>query len=358
MKNTFTFEFSLNTDLPSNQDKGRVWIDFPPQFVLKNLGSSQGWDYPCTTSQWDSYIETNTNWNDAVQCTNYESNRIIVFGGKDFDAKGFRVIKLAISDVPGPSILTETEAFRILTFDGYSGKVLDKSFPLLSYPISVDLELLGEDIDFTDSQSITVRRGSGSGLITMSTKSNVHPMRVYLKVNGVMPKMPSGRIYPSNLLLWQISEQSLSYRVAVPVDTTPGQYTLEWTKTGDDYSLTTIGDEIYTDFSPSSVVVIDEKSDVMISQVSNVPAPGHSYPITVSLEYPPYEELYVTPRLSTGLQSSITFEPHTLSFGPGEYMKDFVIRADESAVGTKLEISFELGGLDSDAYEEPDDESF
>lgn len=89
-----------------------------------------------------------------------------------------------------------------MTYDGYSGKVLDKSSALLSIPVSVDLDLLGEDFDFTAAETITVRRGTASSLISMSTTSSLHPMRVYLKVTGVMPLLSAGRIYPSNLLLW------------------------------------------------------------------------------------------------------------------------------------------------------------
>lgn len=82
---------------------------------------------------------------------------------------------------------------------------------------------------------ITVRKGTSSKLYKIETESDEHPMRVFLKVSGSIPKIPSATFYPDYVLLWNTSHKYKEFRVGVPIDAVPGTYSLEWTKTGDDY---------------------------------------------------------------------------------------------------------------------------
>lgn len=71
-------------------------------------------------------------------------------------------------------------------------------------------------------------------------------MRVYLKVTASLPKLPEATLYPDNVLLWHVSDYQHPFRLCVPSDSVPGRYSMEWDKSGDDYSIETIGDEIYS----------------------------------------------------------------------------------------------------------------
>jgi len=72
------------------------------------------------------------------------------------------------------------------------------------------------------------------------------------------------------MVLWNVSEQDIQFRVSVPVDTTPGIYSLTWSKSGDDYDKAKVGDEIYAPVIPSVVVVTDEITKIQITETSEV----------------------------------------------------------------------------------------
>jgi hypothetical protein len=109
VQNTFTFEFTPVNNIPSDADKGEIFIDFPsPDFILKNLGTNAGWTFPCET--WlliDSEIQS-TNWNNNVKCTNYNNNRVQVTGGDRFLAAANKAIRITIHSFKGPQTTSET----------------------------------------------------------------------------------------------------------------------------------------------------------------------------------------------------------------------------------------------------------
>jgi hypothetical protein len=43
--NDFTFTFQPSTDFPSTVDGGRIFVDFPTNFYLKNPNTIEGWTY-------------------------------------------------------------------------------------------------------------------------------------------------------------------------------------------------------------------------------------------------------------------------------------------------------------------------
>jgi hypothetical protein len=45
--NDFTFTFAPSTDFPSTIDGGKIFLDFPSNFILKNPNNTVGWSYPC-----------------------------------------------------------------------------------------------------------------------------------------------------------------------------------------------------------------------------------------------------------------------------------------------------------------------
>mmetsp|Transcript_13398 Transcript_13398/g.2107 ORF Transcript_13398/g.2107 Transcript_13398/m.2107 type:complete len:223 (-) Transcript_13398:1055-1723(-) len=176
-------------------------------------------------------------------------------------------------------------------------------------------------------------------------------MRVILQLTAQIPRLKDAIIYPNYLILWDISDYSTNFRIAVPYDTTPGLYTLEWTKTGDDYSANVVGDEIYTDIGYTTVRVVDEKSNITMSTLSQVGAPGRAFPIEFTPEYPTHINLSITPFIESGISNSgITFEPESLIFNTGETSKVLIIRASEQADLAKYNVRFELGGKDAEAY--------
>jgi hypothetical protein len=83
----------------------------------------------------------------------------------------------------------------------------------------------------------------------------------------------------------------------VPIDAVPGSYSLEWSKTGDDYEKDIEGDEVYSPIPTTTIIVTDEKSDIHVSEVSNVVAPGRGFHISVTLENPPNNQIYIIPSI-------------------------------------------------------------
>jgi len=84
--NDLTFTFTPSTDFPSDANNGKIFVDFPADFVLKNPNDTEGWSYPCSTELIESDVVSSTNWNDAISCRNYHSNRVEITGGKEFKA--------------------------------------------------------------------------------------------------------------------------------------------------------------------------------------------------------------------------------------------------------------------------------
>lgn len=82
--NDMTFTFAPSTDFPSYLNGGLIFIDFPSDFVLKNPANVEGWGYPCSTELLENEVVSTTNWNDAIKCVNYNSNRIEIQGGKAY----------------------------------------------------------------------------------------------------------------------------------------------------------------------------------------------------------------------------------------------------------------------------------
>lgn len=102
VSNSWTFDFTPSANIPSNEDKGSIFIDLPDEFVLRNLGEENGWEYVCETWLFVNLVESSTNWNDDIECINYDSNRIQVTGGKLFLASTTKMIRIKIYDLKGP----------------------------------------------------------------------------------------------------------------------------------------------------------------------------------------------------------------------------------------------------------------
>ncbi|CAG9323731.1 unnamed protein product [Blepharisma stoltei] len=343
--NNFTFEFEPVSFIPSDLNKGRIWVDFPSDYVLKNLGTA--WTYSCSAKMIKGY-DTITPWG-SVKCINKDSNRIEISGGDYYIPSSDKKLQIKIFDVPGPQASTSSLPFLIKTYDDYNKILLDTTYPLLNYPFSFSLSLSGEEILINIGNSITIIKGTSSSTIT--AKTSLSPMRVNLQLTMNMPKISGARLHPSEVLTWPISQPQVEFTLSVPYSTTPGIYNLEWIKSGDSYDLNNPQDTIYADLGRTIINVIEGLATISISEITPIPENGHSLPIIVTLSNAPHSELIITPAETSG-ELEVSFKPILLVFSGGETEKELIIYGGGISK-VKFEIEWKLSGNEAKAYKKP-----
>ena len=348
--NSLTFSFSPSSNIPSSDDQGQIFIDLPSEYPLMNIGDQTGWELPCQTWLLINDVVNATNWNDNVKCVNYNSNRVIVTGGKLYVALPTQTIKIKIDQLPGPQLGLTRRLIKVMTYDGVKEVLLDRNYGQLSYIDSFSLTLQGEVLTVNNGESISVIRGTCSNLFPITSQT---PMRVDLQLTALMPRVLMARLNPTNVMTFRTSWSQIQTCVAVPVSLTPGVYNLQWSKTGDEYSLSADNQSIYAPLMVSSVAVVSGKASVQIGTISNVPAGGHSLPITISLSYSPFNELIITPTPTGTIDPGITFDPPSLQFTSGVQQLTVYIHATTTILRSSYVIQWILDGTDAEAYSQP-----
>lgn len=351
--NSLTFRFSPASNIPSSDDQGQIFIDLPDEFPLMNIGDQTGWQLPCQTWLLVNDQVNATNWNDKVKCVNYNSNRLVVSGGKAYTALPTQDIVIKIDQLPGPQLGVAARLIKVMTYDGVKKNLLDRNYGQLSYIDSYSLYLQGESLTVNNNAVITVIRGTCSTPFPISTQDPSHPMRVNLQLTGLMPRVLMARLSPTNVLTFHTSRSKVETCVAVPVTLTPGTYNLQWSKTGDEYSLSADNQAIYAPLTVTSVMVTSGQASVTVGTISEVPAGGHSLPIVISLSQTPYNELIITPTIVGTIDPAISFEPSSMQFTTGVSQISLYIHSTTNILRSLYEIDWVLDGTDSSAYSKP-----
>lgn len=351
VKSTWTFEFSPISTIPSDTNKGKILMDFPNDFSFKNTATSTGWVFPCKT--WlivDNKISS-TNWNDNIKCVNYNSNRVEITGGKEFVAAPNKYIRIQISEFPAPQITSATQSIKIMTYNGVTQEVLDRTYTLLSYPVSFTMPLQSEEVQVNLNSPITVIRGTASKPVKLTSPSN-SPIRVDIKLSGVIAQIPTAKLQPLTTLEFKVEQTELPFSISVPITVPPGTYNFEWTKTGDDYYPDVPDDEVYAPLITTRVNVVTGKSSISFSDISAVPIGGHGYPITITLANAPHKQVFLTPVIENG--ADVNFDPEVVKFNSGQTTAQLMIFASyERQRADTYSLSWELSGNDAAAYETP-----
>ena len=350
--NDLTFTFSPSTDIPSDANGGKIFVDFPDDFVLKNPNDTVGWSYPCSTELVVSDVVSTTNWNDAIECRNYNANRIQITGGKAFSASTTKQIRLVLKTVRGPQDVTQTKAITVSTYDGNSGSILDRSYAQLSYPDTLELPLSGEDLIVNNNEPIIVNPGLTTLKVPVSVVNANSPMRVDLTLSATMPRIPEANFSPSNVMQFRTSESTIYFGLSIPRDTPAGIYYLEWSKSGDE-QVTYAQDiasvyYLYANIKVSKVIVQAATASISYGDAGQISETGHSHFIPFTLTIPPHIELNITPRTADNV-SGLTYSPSVVTFGSGETVKELMIYA--STVTTDFyTVEFDISGIDSALY--------
>jgi len=195
-----------------------------------------------------------------------------------------------------------------------------------------------------------VIRGTTNYGITIQVADTEYPMRTDLSLSGSLPKVKEAKIHPANNLVFPTGETSLTFGISIPHDLTPGTYSLEWSKSGDDFESLVAYDEIYSPLKNTNVKVTIDKATITISQIGTMVGIGHSHFVTCTLSNGPHEELIITPSVES-LDSGIVFVPSTFTFASGVSEIEFMIYATTNVLSAEHTISFELSGNDAGSYQ-------
>jgi hypothetical protein len=135
---------------------------------------------------------------------------------------------------------------------------VDRSYALLSYPDTLELPLAGEDLTVNADKEIVVVAGQTTRGIEIKVANAAEPMRVELTLSASMARIPDARFSPGNNLFFQTSADTLKFDLSVPVDTTPGIYYIEWTKSGDTISTSSSVSYVYANLRTTKVRVVND----------------------------------------------------------------------------------------------------
>lgn len=177
-------------------------------------------------------------------------------------------------------------------------------------------------------------------------------MRTDLGLSGIIPKVPEAKLHPANGLIFPTGATSLTFGLSVPNYLTPGTYSLEWSKSGDDFESLVSYDEIYSPLKNTNVRVVLDKATIGISQIEKIMGIGHSHYITCTLSNGPHEELILTPNVDNP-ESGLVFVPSIFAFAPGESEMTFMIYATTRVLSASHTLTFDLSGTDAASYEAP-----
>lgn len=349
--NTFEFMFGLSTKLPSNQNKGSIWIDFPSDYLLKNPNTQTGWEYPCTAYIVNKFTQETNPWSSSLRCVNFNSNRIEILGGAEIVPNPSTSLLLSISSVPGSQTESTSQPIKISTYDGVNGVLLDRTFGLLSYPLTLQFSISGEELTVNNNLPIIVPRGTCSDSVSINTQSKNSPMKVYLKISGNISSISNTSFYPDDTLLFPISYSSIDFNVCIPSKASTGSYFLEFNKSGDEVVN---GVELYADIKSAVVVVTDETSSIYVPDKIQLPYQGSSFPISIRLERPPHSELLITPRFVSNNVRGIIFEPEYLQFKKGEDSLEIILQSSGDLNIKDFNLAWDISGKDADSYITPE----
>jgi hypothetical protein len=274
----------------------------------------------------ESDVVSGTNWNTAIKCVNFDSNRIEISGGLAYKATPTKKIRIEVRSVRGPQTIEQTHGIRIGTYDGTRKEILDKSYAQLSYPDTLQLPLNGEDLIVNSDAEILVTPGITTRNIPISVTNTGLPMRVDLTLSALISRIPDARFSPGNNMFFPTSAATMMFDLSIPIGTPPGVYYLEWTKSGDDILTSTSISYVYSNLKVTKVRVLNGTATVSVGEVSKIHDFGHSLFIQCELSNGPHSQLIMTPKVDIA-NSGLIFDPPTLTYGPGEYYKELVIYA-------------------------------
>jgi len=88
--------------------------------------------------------------------------------------------------------------------------------------------------------------------------------------------------------------------------------------------------------------------EIIVETMSFIPLAGHTYPLLLTTNNPPYEELIVTINVTEEAYISyITIEPQIVTFSKGESSVNYTIVIDKSFPDSSVTIDYVISGKDS-----------
>lgn len=316
--NKFTFNVTTATSIPSSDNLGAIWIEFPIDYVLT------GSDIYCTSSNaWSGGApECLINFN-AIQLLSSSSE----FAGN---------LVVTINSLSNPLFDIRAGYINVKVFDGNNNKIVTRSYFNLAKN-KFKFEYPGPLIHINNDSIFSAERGTLSDYILISFD---YPCAL----NLTLIPYTFGFVFIPTQISITIGDTSAYFRVSVPLDIDDTQYVINWGISGEAIP------PFYTPINKSLFKVVKLKSvPITLQSIPPIPRPGVSIPIAVKLKYSPYSNINLLFSIST-MYSGLSVLPKKMEFRAGQTIGYYQIFVNNDTLATESFISISLSGEDSTVF--------
>lgn len=317
--NSFTFNITTATSIPSSENLGAIWVEFPQDYVLA------GSDIYCTsTTTWSSGTPNCLITYNVIQLQSSSSE----FAGN---------LAITIHSLSNPLFDIRADYINVKIFDGNNNKIVTRSYFNLSKN-KLKFSYPGPLLHINNDKLFSAERGTISDFIKISLD---YPCAL----NLTLTPYTFGFVFIPTDISIGTGDMSVYFRLSVPLDVDDTQYVINWKVSGEAIPA------FYTPINKSLFKVTKLKGTKIIFQdIPPIPKPGASIPIQVSLEYSPYSNINLLFSIST-MYSGLSILPKKMEFRAGQTLGYYQIFVTNSTLATKSYITITLSGDDSEVFE-------
>ena len=322
--NTFTFNFTTSTSIPSSSNLGAVWLEFPVDYILSGSSIS------CSSS---------SSWSSGSPSCKIEFNTVKLFSSSDKIAGNLQV---SVENICNPLFNLEAGYINLKVFDGYNNKVITRSFPNLSKN-KFKYDYSGPLIHVSNDETFTAERGTISDYIKISFD---YPCALSLSLTPYT----FGFVFIPTSISLTVGDMEAYFRVSVPMTVDDTLYVIKWKIAGE------VIPNYYTPINKSLFKVKKLKGvSITFQDIPAIPKSGTSIPIQVTLQSSPYSSIYLLFSIST-MYSGLSILPQKMEFRAGHTRGFYTITVSNSTLADSSFISVSMSGENAEVFQLSKDE--
>ena len=300
--NSFTLNFTTEDSVPSSQDNGAIWVEFPSEFVLEG-----------------SKVVCESDWRLG---TCFVERNYVKLPNSGSEVAGNFIITL--KEVPNPLAEVESSSINVKVYDGYKQKLIASSYSNMN-PNRLTYSYPGPVIYINNFELFYLEMGTFSQEIPVTLD---YPCSLNLTLT---PYSQGFSFVPQEVTLVTGSMLN-SFKVGAPEGIQDKEYIITWS---------IAGETLPTHYTPilKSFFVVTQQRDlkVHLEEVGEVPYGGSSLPVRVWLDAAPYEQLDI---FLQPAHKEIQVSPQKLEFPRGVHEKFFTVFAEEGTFYSETNIQF------------------
>ncbi|CAG9333617.1 unnamed protein product [Blepharisma stoltei] len=293
--NSFSLDITFNDMVPSKDNGGEIFVDFPSQYSLDNANPE------CTTSNF---------WQNGAPDIEKYYNTIKIEGNSAAYAGN---LEIKIKNISNPLYEGKVGSLVVRTYDGVNQAVMGRTYQNVNY-YDFDYVYPGPLIKINSDEIVSVEAGSTSKDIFITLD---YPCALGL----ILIPNCEGFIFTPNQISLSVGQVKASFTISVPYITISDTYIVQWAISGE------LSSPFYTPIFESYLRVVHLRNlGSRINGILSVPVGGTSLPLSFILDAAPAEDVSVSLGISY-TSSGLTVSPSILKFTSSSYIQKFNISA-------------------------------